>query len=603
MEHMTDYREIKSEQIKRYEVKCREFRLRGNLLLIPIVAIAAWVMLSLLLAELWAELFQDAMVALIFIALSIPLALIAEYVLCKLRRNAVKSALLLQQLVDALQKVLNRKQPDEGRLKREILEIETKFLANDDELFAKKFMWRPYLAFVNENARYEASPFGPKPVVWRMDLPPVWLEGDPLKTDYKDRSIVLSDWKIRLKLRELWFYGSYQTKHRILSELNRLAQVNVIVYERFLRSKKVSKYLKKFKKAARVFYLSSAAKMNLVAFVNRVISERPYKRGGEETEELLAAKNEQIEQYTADFWKVHRRSLKFYLFEALWLGWLIPFLVLAFYLWQSSSVVLAALVFFAGAAIVVYGEMMLVTRQMIDLKGKKLMPPLIASLIGIRHSMCENAGEEDTAGKYRKYFKNAEKHFILTTKEIESVKYVQENLKDKVEEELPPASTLCLQKKEQLKSYYAEFNHYRRQCMKYGCLEAFVALMIIPVYGFAFWVGQWLGADGVDLAINIGYWAIGVVMEIILIQRHIRVWRYKELYLLLYQELSVTLADPEIRRDHGRLVEIFQKTEQDAIGAAKLDGMDDAVAFIYHVSGLNADPRKKAGKVLPFPQE
>ena len=584
MENITDYKKIKEHQVNLYNTKRRQFRFTGNILLIPIVAGFLWAAGGWFLFEV----FYNNPGMILLILLSIPLVIIIEVVLCRLRRNAVKSALLLQQLIDALRSALANKHLNEERLKQTILEIETKFLANDDELFTKKFMWEPYLEHVANKAADQARGGDGKIWVPRIEIPPVWLEGDALKTDYRDRNIVLADWTIRRKLRELWFYRNYHHKLYILEELAPLAKTNVIIFERFLRSKKISKYLKQFKTAASVFYLNPAAKMRLVAFVNSVISKRPYKTGTDDTESLLVEKNEQIDQYTSDFWKVHRKSLKFYFFEAIWLGWLIPFLALSVYFWYNDNVLRAALIFFVGATLVVYGEMVLVTRQMIYLKGKKLMPPLIASLIGIRHSMCENAGEPDTAGKYRRYFKNAEKHFIPTTNEMESVKYVQDNLKEK-KTFSKGVSELCQKKKAQLARYYNEFNHYRRQCLKFGCLEAFVALMVIPIYAFAFWLSYVLNVDTVNIVINLGYWGIGIIMEIILIRRHILVWRYKELYLLLYQELSVTLADSDMVDDTDKLIKTFQKTERDAIKAAELDDMDDAVEFICGVSGLGQD--------------
>ena len=581
MDQINDYRNIKNHQVNQYDKKQRQYRTTGYFLFFLISIGFIWIFTF----WLFLEIFHDNLLAMVLIILSLPVVILFEILLCRLRRNAVKSAILLRQLTSAIQDALNNNHLNEMQLQQKILEIETKFLANDDELFIKKFMWQPYLQHVKNKADDQARGGDGKVWVARMELPPVWLEGDALKTSYKDRNIVLADWKIRLKLRELWFYVNYHEKYNTLTELSKMAQVNVIVFERFLRSKKISKYLKEFKTAASVFYLTPAAKMRLVTFVNDVISDRPYKTRTPDAEALLAEKNEQIDQYISDFWKVHRKSLKFYFFEAVWLGWVIPVVGLSAYFWYNDNILRAALTFFIGAALVVYGEMMLVTRQMIFLKGKKLMPPLIASLIAIRHSMCKNAGEPDMANKYRKYFKNAEKHFILTTNEIESVKYVQDNLKEK--KELAKGITeLCQQKKVQLKQYYNEFNHYRRQCLKFGCLEAFVALMVIPVYAFTFWLSYMLGIDTVDIVINLGYWGIGIIMEIILIRRHIVVWRYKELYLLLYQELSVTLADPDMMDDTDKLVKTFQRTESDALEAAEMDGMDDAVEFICNVSRL-----------------
>jgi len=575
-----DFKSTKQEQITQYRVAESKYRKAGQLWLVPIVIGFIWIALGGVILFALAEYLSNGEIIVLILSL-VAVGIVESTLLHRLRSNAVKSSILLQQLTKALEEALAANAKDETKMRRAIVEIETKFLANDDELFTKKYIWKHYLAHVDAKARDVEQGGDGKVLPHRMNLPAVWLKGETLRADnYTERNIVLPVSAIKRKIRGLRFVRTYRAKHDMLLELSKLASINDLVFERFLRNKKISKYLKEFKRAVRAFYLSPAAKMRLISFVNDVISERPYKTKTPDGAQLLAEKNEQIDQYTTDFWTVHRRSLKFYLFEAIWLIWIIPVLLLAVFLWSNVDVIAAGLVFFAGAALVVYGEMMLVTRQMIDLKGKKLMPPLIASLIAVRHNMCCSAGDADSAAKYRRYFKNAEKHFILTSNEIESVKYVQENLKEKKEQLAQGVTELCLKKKEQLGQYYEKFNFYRRRCMKFGCLEAFVALMVIPVYAFAFWVSYRFQIEDIDIVINAGYWAIGAITEFILIRRHIFSWRYKELYLLIYQELCVTLVDPQVMGDAGKLAMVFQKSEEEAIQAARLDNMGDAVQFI-----------------------
>ena len=575
--------EIKKQQIDWYQQEeLRYVALQKRYILIMALGIV-----YALVGWPFAALFS--LVALIVALALIPFAIAAACVGFRLWRNATKAATLLQQLANAVTSAVGRKSLSLEKLKEKVLEVETKFLANDDELFTKAFIWQPYLDHLHHLATLEAAGRSTA-LTWlpRIDIPPTWLKGDALRTNYKDRNMVLTCWGIRRLVRQLWTANSYRVKRDRLAEIGKLARKNPITWERFLRSKKVSKLLKGFKRRSRVAYLTTAAKMRLIEFVNGVLSVREYQVGTEESTLLMAEKNEQIKQYTNEFWKVHRRSIKYYFFEALWLLLIIPFGALALYVGYLGMVVPASLVFFVGAAIVVYGEMLLVTRQMIDLKGKKLMPTLIANLIAIRHSMCVSVLEDGAADKYRKHFKDAEKHFIMTTHELESVKYVQDNLKTKLERKLSDEVFIFSeQKKKQLEAYYKAFHFYRRECMRYGALEALVALMLIPMTVIAVWLGITFDSEELMYVSMIGYFAIFAVSEILMVIRHIRVRARKELYLLLYQELAVLLDDPDKLMDYDKLTELFTRTENSAIEAARLDKMQDV---IEHIKGVMAQP-------------
>ena len=237
--------------------------------------------------------------------------------------------------------------------------------------------------------------------------------------------------------------------------------------------------------------------------------------------------------------------------------------------------------FFIGSAIVVYGEMALVTRQLRDLKSKKLVPSLIANLMGIRHSMCSSAGADpEVAKKYERYFKAAEKNFMLTVTEVEAVKYAKENVTEKVMGKL---SDECLQLRElkdkQNHKYYERFNYYRNRCVKYGALEAFVALLVIPVIVVAFYrLAQ--GNIFAELFMELGFIAIGLTIELILLVRHIRVDRRKELFLLIYQKMSVILSDYTIFSDKERLLAATGELEESIISAAISDKMQDVVSYV-----------------------
>lgn len=570
--------QFKESQIAAYEEKCEEYMRKTNLymaLLVVsgiVIGVGALYLNTVGLAS-WRE---------FFVLLAVGAAALCFYIVSILRRHIIQSGILLEEFIYELQKVLARTHLDLEDMKSRIVTVETNFLANDHELYTKKFIWRPFLAYLERKARGikdEEPEF--------IDVPVVWMNENPLELDIRDTNFVQLNWEIKRGIRQLYF-ANYEQKHDILTQLGNLASTNRIVYERFLRNQKVSKLLKLYKKQVRAWYLSPAAKLKLIYFVDSVLQNRPYREDCDEMEQLLHDKNSQIQQYVQDFWRVHRRSLKFYGLEATWLLLIVPVIGASLWTLERFGVFLGTMVFFIGSAVVVYGEMALVTRQLRDLKSKKLVPILIASLMGIRHSMCSEAGSDPAlAKKYQRHFKEAEKHFILKVTEVEAIRYAKENVKAKVLANLS-GSALALQerKEEQLRGYYEQFHHYRRQCLKYGALEAFVGLLIIPAYALSFLVGESLGLDlAGDLLEDVLIWGIALLTEAVLFMRHVRVSRRKELYLLIYQKMTVMLGDDRAFLDEARLALELQRLEASIVEAAELDDMHDVSAYVKSCMG------------------
>ena len=578
---MDEYRKIKQNQIAKYRKRARQYHRRGNLYLflatISGLAVVGFFFLLAPLSE--AGLYGLTLLSLLVAGAGV----VASIIFGTLRRHAEKSGTLLDQFNSELSNTLNRNKNLET-LKKQILTVETNFLSNDDELYTKKSIWRPFLEYMDIKTEWDKDEKERRMAALRRRMnrnSVVWMKENPLEMDNDDTDFVELNWMIKRRLREL-FFKTYGDQRIILEDLGDEARRNSIVSERFLRNKKVSKKLKKFKKVAWVFYLSAAAKMKLIYFVDSVLQERDYVEQCDEMKALIDEKNIQIQKYTADFWRIHRRSLKFYLFEMIWLALLIPVLIISGVVFANSGMTLAFITFLIGASIVVYGEMALVTRQLRDLKSKKLVPSLIASLMGIRHSMCSSVGADpEIAKQYEHYFKEAEKRFMLTVTEVEAVKYAKENVTEKVFEKL---SDDCLalreEKDKQAHKYYERFHHYRNQCVKYGAIEAFVALLVIPVVVLAFYRTAVLGGLFMEIYMELGFIAVGIAIEVVLLIRHIRVDRRKELFLLIYQKMSVILSDYTIFSDMGRLLATTSELEESIIDAASSDNMHDVVGYV-----------------------
>ncbi|MCL2559067.1 MAG: hypothetical protein FWE07_01155 [Turicibacter sp.] len=596
---MDDYIKVKKSQIRQYQKRARQYRATGGmylffevLLWITIFASGAAAYLFGFYSLIYGE--WELLVALLVI---LALAVVGEIIVFQLRRHAVKSSLLLQQFIAELKAILQRSQNLEI-MKEQILTIETNFLSNDDELYTKKFIWHHFLEYMDIKMEWDKDEKERRMRRLRDDIyiPAVWMNADPLNVDNEDTDFVQLNWELKMRLREL-FFKNYRTQRDILEELGANSREHAIVYERFLRNKKISKKLKQFKKVARVFYLSAAAKMKLIYFVDSVLQDRPYVEQCDEMVALIDEKNAQIRQYTADFWRIHRRSLKFYLFEMIWLALLVPVLILSGFVFANAGMNLALVTFYIGAGIVVAGEMILVTRQLRDLKSKKLVPSLIASLMGIRHSMCSSVGADpEVANKYARYFKEVEKHFMLTVTEVEAVKYAKENVTDKVFEKLSDdVLQIRHQKDQQAQKYYERFNYYRGQCVKYGALEAFVALLVIPVIVLSFYRTVMMGGLFMELYMEIGFILVGLAIELVLLVRHIRVDRRKELFLLIYQKMSVILSDYTIFSDKERLLATTSELEESIINAAASDGMQDVVDYVRE---WQADHQKRNTEMM-----
>ena len=531
----------------------------------------------------------------------------------KLSTHENRCTQLLRQLANAVEKTVNNKNKSLEALKKATTKIETRFLSNDDELFVKKAIWKHFMDWKrrkrNEEVRYERAmaeyrrtrfswngPMKPDKeliLVDRVNVGPVWNTDIPHRQGYKDSNTIGDEWAIMKASRRL-IWASYTETHGILEATSDLAQQNPVVFERYLRKKKVSKKMKRFKWWAGVHYLSAAAKMRLVTFVEETLALEP-KELNEATITLLHEKNEQIQKYTNEFWKVHRRSLKFYWFEALWLLLLIPFLAGAANLIDNGATIEAVLLFTIGAALVAFGEMALVVRQKIKLNGKKLIPPLIASLIGSRHAMCADTECTEGIDNYRRRFKNLEKHFIMTTPEIDSVKYVKDNLRDEERtSKLHAAEEVCQEAQTRMDTYYKMFHLYRRKCLQYGCAELFLAIMLVPVWGMGLIGMAFLGYVGMNLFLPMMFTLSITAFEIIAIRRHIRVWRFKEMYFKIYQGLTVLIVDGDLRQDPAKLDNMFKEIEQSALDAICTDpAMQLMVGTLSRVSGLEVSKDTK----------
>jgi len=536
------------------------------------------------------------------IALGLYILIPVSILIWKISTHENRSAQLLTQLADAVEKEIKQNR-SLGSLKKSVTIVETRFLSNDDELFVKKSIWNHFMRWKKQKrdeeiryeramAAYNQSPFGIKPMknfimVDKVNVGPVWNTDIPHRQGYKDSNTIGDEWAIIKALRRLIWASKTET-HGILDATSKLARENPVVFERYLRKKKISKKMKTFKWRAGVHYLSPAAKMRLVTFVEEVLTLEPTALS-EATVTLLHEKNEQIKKYTNEFWTVHRRSLKFYWFEALWLLLLIPFIAGAGNLISNGAITEAVILFTVGAALVAFGEMALVVRQKIKLNGKKLIPPLIASLIGSRHAMCADTDCEEGIDAYRRRFKNLEKHFIMTTPEIDSVKYVKDNLRDEERtSKLHEAEDICNKAQTRMDRYYKMFHLYRRKCLQYGCMELFLAIMLVPVWGVGL-VGMayFGGLIGIDLFLPVMFTLTILVFEIIAIRRHIRVWRFKEMYFKIYQGLSVLIVDGDLRQEPDKLNSMFADIEQSALRAICSDpAMRLMAGTLSRVSGL-----------------
>jgi len=420
------------------------------------------------------------------------------------------------------------------------------------------------------------------------NLPPTWLAENPLDLDNNDSDFVFLNWRIKRRIRDLFAAGSTQT-YQVLREITEISTQSSVTFERMLRHKKISKKLKEFKNLANLRYLTPAAKMQLISFVDEVLQQRPYLKQCDSMIDLMAQKNVQIDRYTASFWKVHRRSMRFYVIEALWMMLTIPLFAAFIATWIYYGFLAGAGLFVLGGAGIAFGGMAMITRQVRDMKAKKLTPSLISSLIAIRHNMTSDSINDDQKTyEYEQAFKAAEKRFMLTVTEVEAVKLAKENVSDKVIGRLsPPMQRLRQNKEAQAHIYYEKFNQYRRACLRYGALELFIMLLAIPLVAAMFFGMAVAGFVIVELPLAIVGIAVSVALEALLIHNHLRVARRKELYLLIYQKMAVLLSNYKLFTNPLYIGAELHKLENSVIRAAEIDNLQDIAEHVSSVAVID----------------
>jgi len=635
---------VKTEQVAQYRAKQLEFQRRANLYL-TICVVAG---IALVVGPLAAFFLMTAP-----LLLTIPVAIPALVIFSTLLRTARKSKVLLNQLATLITEILEQPNLTEAARRERILQIETNFLNNDDELYTKKFIWEAFLKYQRDksllygsgevaNQFMNFSPIGlsfrgqmfiepifvndgkggkwtlANPLLYVLkatgnlhlapngwnglgafntnkiaeQLPPVWMQENPLDLDNDDSDFVFLNWRIKRRIRDLYFAGFTRTSE-VMHEIGEVASSSSVTFERMLRHRKVSKKLKEFKNLANLAYLTPASKMQLISFVDGVLQDRPYVRTCDSMIDLMAAKNAQIDRYSEAFWAVHRRSLKLYVAEALWLLLTIPLVAGFIATWANLGLLAATVVFVAGGAVVAFGQMAMITRQTRDLRAKKLTPSLISSLVAIRHNMCaETITDDAKTYEYEQAFKAAEKRFMLTVTEVEAVKLAKENVSDKVMQRLsPPMQRLRQNKEAQAHIYYQKFNHYRRICLRYGALELFVMLLAIPLIA-ALVAGMLLtGIVLIHLPLFMVGIGLAVAIEALLLRNHIRVARRKELYLLIYQKMAVLLSNYQLFTDPVNLAVELHKLENSVVRAAEIDNLTDVSELVSSIAvvDLGAD--------------
>jgi len=97
-----------------------------------------------------------------------------------------------------------------------------------------------------------------------------------------------------------------------------------------------------------------------------------------------------------------------------------------------------------------------------------------------------------------------------------------------------------------------------------------------------------------ELYLELGFIVVGLLVELVLFVRHIRVDRRKELFLLIYQKMSVILSDYTIFSDKERLLAATGELEESIISAATSDRMRDVVDYVrdWQVEGKRNTEQK-----------
>jgi len=316
--------DIKKQQIEMYLKRAKVHSIRRNMLRVLHILVGIF---SVLMFLVFVSVEQG------LIALAVLILIPVSMLIWKFSTYENRASQLLNQLAQEVDNAIVRDMQQQISLdvmKKNVTTIETRFLSNDDELFVKKAVWGSFMTWKeakrDEELRYMADPHSNKQFipVPPITLGPVWNTDIPHRQGYEDSNTLEDEWAI-IKALRLLISTNYTAIFHVLDATSAVAKRNPVVFERYLRKKKISKKMKKFKRRAGVHYLSAAAKMRLVTFVDGVLALEPTDLN-EATVTLLHEKNEQIKKYTDEFWQVHRRSIKFYWFEAVWLLLLIPFI-------------------------------------------------------------------------------------------------------------------------------------------------------------------------------------------------------------------------------------------------------------------------------------
>jgi len=122
--------------------------------------------------------------------------------------------------------------------------------------------------------------------------------------------------------------------------------------------------------------------------------------------------------------------------------------------------------------------------------------------------------------------------------------------------------------------------------------------MLVPVWSVGLIGMIYLGYDGMDVFLPLVLTASILVFEILAVYRHMRVWRFKEMYFKIYQGLSVLIVDSDLRLDPEKLNAMFKDIEQAALEAICTDpSMKLMVGTLSRVSGLKVQKKVKPHKL------
>ena len=528
------------------------------------------------------------------------------------RKRAIS---LLNEFITVYTSTLNAKKPDDAKLE-ELRRLEAVFISHNDDLTLKKTIWGIIEGYVSSADNYlRSSGYNPDALALRSDWEKniidtykadlyhntagriandtqyLWLKHDALKvTNLADR-FTYPIYSLKRELRKLNFWFRDEANNVITGNkrtLLRCAQTvreNELLFERFIYIQKVYKKLKLFLREFRwlsgVGAMMVGDKMRLKGDVYRIVSAGDVNpRQDWELTSLLIEKEAQITSYENDFWRIHKKSLRFYFYEAAWLLWAIPLGALSINVFSQGAYLMSALVFIGGALWIAFGEMMMVHRQRIKIKSKISMPTLITRLMGIKHMY--QGKDHGNLDEFKSHFKYAEKHFIAISNEMEAVVNTLDSVKNRVktvrEKEVQRFYNI---KREQMNKYYGVFKQLRFRCLRYGMIETFAAIVAIPSILAVFVLDIYLGGTGLfmHLAIILGF----LITEGVTIFRHIMATRYKYLFLLMYQELTVVMLDEDVITDSDYLVAKFKQIEDDAIQAASEDRLKGVPGYIQRV--------------------